>query len=224
MVRSNLKEIPIGSKVFYLAAADLVHGTYDGDVELRVSRDNVAFGHCVVTDLFSTTPNTVTGHCAFAGGTGRFKGFSAQIVVTFDGGNPVLYGWNGTYDFTNGRSGELHATKDCAGTYLGRAGDFCTIIRSNLEQIKLGSRVVYQKAAGPGSLDTDVILYPPRSTKAIANGHCALDFATGIGHCTFAGTTGELKGFRASVTVTCEANNTCALDGTYSFSKNGEED
>jgi hypothetical protein len=123
----------------------------------------------------------------------------------------------------SGRSGALHLTKDCINTYFGRAGDFCTITKSNLEEIKLGSRVVYQTAAGATSLDSDVILYPPRSDKGVAFGHCALDFATGLGHCTFSGTRGELRGFEASVTVTC-ANGICALDGTYSFSRNGDED
>jgi len=33
----------------------------------------------------------------------------------------------------------------------------------------------------------------------------------------------EVSGFNASVTVTCAADNTCALDGTYSFSKNDED-
>jgi hypothetical protein len=221
MVRSNVEEIPIGSKVFYLAPADLEKGTYDGDVELRVSRDNVAFGHCVVTDLFNTTPNTVIGHCAFAGGTGKFKGFSAQIVVSVDGKDASLAAWNGHYDFTSGRGGELHAVKDCANTYLGRAGDFCTITRSNLEQLAPGSRVVYQSAAGPTSIDSDVIVYPPRSRKSIAFGHCATSFLTGLGRCTFSGGAGELKGFHASVAVTC-ALPVCALDGTYGFRKNGE--
>src|SRR2546422_926439 len=58
--------------------------------------------------------------------------------------------------------GALHLTKECS-TYLGRAGDFCTIASSNLRAIKVGSRVVYQQAAGPPSLNSDVILYPPNA-------------------------------------------------------------
>jgi hypothetical protein len=112
--------------------------------------------------------------------------------------------------------------KECS-TYLGRAGDFCTITSSNLEEIKIGSRVVYQKAAGPASLDTDVILYPPRSGNNLAFGHCALDFATGLGHCSFAGGTGKFSGFRASVAVSC-AGADCALDGKYSFSEHDKDE
>jgi hypothetical protein len=121
------------------------------------------------------------------------------------------------------RSGALHLVKDCIGTYLGRAGDFCTITKSNLEQIKLGSRVVYQTAAGATSLNSDVILYPPNSGKNLAFGHCALDFASGLGHCTFSGGTGRFKEFHASVTVTC-AQGICALDGTYTFNNKNDED
>ena len=121
-----------------------------------------------------------------------------------------------------GRTGALHLTKECS-TYLGRAGDFCTVASSNVEAIKVGSRVVYQQAAGPISLNSDVIVYPPNSGKSIAFGHCALDFATGLGHCDFSGGTGRFSGFRASVTVSC-VGAICALDGTYSFSNRGDED
>ncbi|MFL5595093.1 MAG: hypothetical protein ACJ785_10850 [Gemmatimonadaceae bacterium] len=121
------------------------------------------------------------------------------------------------------RSGALHLTKDCIGTYNGGALDFCTITTSNIEQIKLSSRVVYQTAAGATSLDSDVLLYPANSGNNIAFGHCALDFATGLGHCTFTGGTGKFKAFDASVTVTCAAG-VCALDGTYSFGNRDHED
>ena len=50
-----------------------------------------------------------------------------------------------------------------------------------------------------------------------------LDFATGLGHCTFSGGTGNFTAFNASVTVTCAGAN-CDLDGTYSFSSKGDED
>jgi hypothetical protein len=113
-------------------------------------------------------------------------------------------------------------TKECS-TYLGRAGDFCTIASSNLKAIKVGSRVVYQQAARPASLSSDVILYPPNPGENIAFGHCALDFATGLGHCDFSGGIGKFAGFRASVTVTC-VGAICTLDGTYSFSNKGDAD
>jgi hypothetical protein len=97
IIASNVPLIPVGARVFYLMAADLVNGTYDGDVELRVQRGNVAFGHVIVTDLFSTVPHTTIGNAAFSGGTGRFKEFHGQIVVSVSS-NPS-YNWDGTYSF-----------------------------------------------------------------------------------------------------------------------------
>ena len=99
LTRSNVSRIPVGSRVYYLAAADLNKGTYDGDVELRVNRGNVARGHCVVTDLFSKVPNAVVGKCTFAGGTGRFKTFSADITVSVHPKRKSWFDWNGTAGF-----------------------------------------------------------------------------------------------------------------------------
>ena len=98
IIASNLPLIPVGARVFYLMAADLEHGTYDGEVELRVQRGNVAFGHVIVTDLFSTVPHTTIGNASFSGGTGRFKGFHGQIVVSVSS-NPSNADWDGTYSF-----------------------------------------------------------------------------------------------------------------------------
>src|SRR6476619_2137077 len=47
----------------------------------------------------------------------------------------------------NGRSGELHATKDCA-EYTGLAGDHCTIASSDVGEIAVGSKIYYDQAAG----------------------------------------------------------------------------
>ena len=67
-------------------------------------------------------------------------------------------------------------TKECS-AYKGLAGDFCTITSSNLEEIEVGSKVVYAQAAGAGSLDTDVVLDAgPGNTAA---GHVVLDLGAG---------------------------------------------
>jgi hypothetical protein len=100
VIASNVKPIPVDSRVFYLAAANLEQGTYDGNVELRVKPGSIAFGHCIVTDLFATVAHTVIGNCSFSGGTGRFKGFHAQIVVSV-GLDPIWADWDGTYSFSN---------------------------------------------------------------------------------------------------------------------------
>jgi hypothetical protein len=114
------------------------------------------------------------------------------------------------------RSGDLHVTKEC-GAYTGLAGSFCTITSSNLKQIEVGSRVVYAKAGGATSLDSDVVLDPPGPGNNTAFGHCSLDFATGLGLCTFSDGTGRFTGFHARVDVSHLGGRDWAWDGTYSF-------
>jgi hypothetical protein len=118
---------------------------------------------------------------------------------------------------TSPRSGALHVTKECS-AYTGLAGSFCTITSSNVKQIGVGSRVVYAKAAGATSLDTDVILYAPGPGNNTAFGHVVLDFVSARGTATFSGGTGKLTGFHASVAVSYLGGHNWAWDGTYSFS------
>lgn len=115
------------------------------------------------------------------------------------------------------RSGALYVTKECS-AYTGLAGSFCTITSSNLQQIEVGARVVYARAAGATSLDSDVILDPPGPGNNTAFGHCSLEFATGLGLCTFSGGTGKFTWFHASVAVSYLGETDWAWDGTYSFS------
>jgi hypothetical protein len=101
ITKSNVDQIPIHSRVFYLAPADIEKGTYNGDVELRVTNGDVAFGHCVVFDLFSTTDKAVIGNCSFLGGSGQFKTFRATIVVSLDLRKaPLGAVWDGKYSFS----------------------------------------------------------------------------------------------------------------------------
>ena len=50
VIKSNVELIPPGATVTYLVVADLVHGTFDGDVVLRTSPGDAAFGHCIISD------------------------------------------------------------------------------------------------------------------------------------------------------------------------------
>lgn len=84
------------------------------------------------------------------------------------------------------RSG-LHVTKECS-EYKGLAGDFSRITSSNLEEIGVGSKVVYAEAAGDGSLDTDVVL--DAGSGNTAAGHVVLDLAADKGVADFSGGTG----------------------------------
>jgi hypothetical protein len=119
------------------------------------------------------------------------------------------------------RSGDLHVTKDCPPhDYQGRAGDFCTIISSNVDAIEVGSRVVYAQALdfSTYTLDSDVVLDPPAPGDNLASGHCHLDLVTGIGLCTFSGGNGKFTQFHASANVSHREGTIYAWDGTYSFS------
>lgn len=112
------------------------------------------------------------------------------------------------------RTGELHVTKECS-EYKGLAGDFCTITSSNLEEIGVGSKVVYAEAAGDGSLDTDVVLEAGSGNTAA--GHVVLDLAADKGVADFSGGTGAFTGFQAHADVSADADGLWHWEGTYSF-------
>jgi hypothetical protein len=117
------------------------------------------------------------------------------------------------------RSGALHVTKNCS-HYTGAAGSFCTITSSNLNAIKVGSRVVYTSAIGdptPGLLDSDLVIDGPGSNSAF--GHVVLNLSTLSGVVTLSGGTGKFIHFHAGpITVACPAFPDCSWDGPYSFS------
>jgi hypothetical protein len=119
------------------------------------------------------------------------------------------------------RSGILHLTKECS-QYTGAAGSFCTVASSNLNAIKVGSRIVYAKADGdptPGVLDSDLVIDGPGNNTAF--GHVVLADAPGSsGPVTISGGTGVFTYFHADLVVTCELppSVTCSWDGPYSFS------
>ncbi len=95
------------------------------------------------------------------------------------------------------RSGTLKIYKECS-EYTGRSGSFCTIKTSNLEEIKVGSKVFYLQ---PTALVSDVILDPPGRGSDKAFGKCSLNKA-GNGKCVFTRGTGVFAGFRADLRVT----------------------
>ena len=120
----------------------------------------------------------------------------------------------------NKRNRQLHVTKDCL-AYTGLAGSFCLITSSNLPEIKVGSKVLYDQAAGTpaGMLDSNVVLDAGNGDRAV--GRCTLDLVTGLGLCTFSGGTGKFTSFSATAHVlppTMEDPVNWHWDGTYSFS------
>ena len=117
-------------------------------------------------------------------------------------------------DSASPRSGVLSVTKECS-QYSGLSGEFCTITTSNLEAIKLGSRVIYADAAGDTGLDTDIVLDTGPGNSAF--GHVILDPATGTGTVTFDGGTGEFRHFHATADVSSTGGVNWAWNGSYSF-------
>jgi hypothetical protein len=116
----------------------------------------------------------------------------------------------------NGRP-YLHVTKECP-EYTGAAGQFCTISSSTLAAIPIGTKVFYDQAANTptGLLDSNVVLDAGNGNRAL--GRCTLDFATGLGLCTFTDGTGQFAGFEARVDVSYISGVNWAWDGRYSFS------
>lgn len=114
----------------------------------------------------------------------------------------------------NHRTRPFHLTKNCS-EHDGGIGAYCTVTSSNVAAIVDGSKIFYAQAAGPASLDSDIILYAGRGNTA--TGHCELDFQTGLGECTLFGGTGTLDGFHARVDVSSLGGFDFAWDGTYRF-------
>ena len=119
------------------------------------------------------------------------------------------------------RKGNLNVTKECSEN-TGAAGSFCTITSSNLAEIKIGSKIFYDQAAGipTGLLDSAVILDAGDGNRAV--GRCTLDFATLLGLCTFSDGTGQFAGFHARVDVSLLPDFSGFLwRGTYMFTETG---
>lgn len=144
---------------------------------------------------------------------------TALVVAAACSGDPVSP--NGTTNPNNPvsevRSGNLNTEKDCA-KYFGLAGDTCTITKSNLKEIGVGSVIHYLQAANSAfTTSGDVLLDAGGSNKAF--GHCTVERLTGTGVCTFNGGAGIFSFFSARVAVTRVGGVIDAWDGTYSFSQ-----
>jgi hypothetical protein len=142
-----------------------------------------------------------------------FRIFSA-IVIVVAGAIVTITVSTGAPVHAAARNGELHVMKECSQD-KGFAGDFCTITASNLPELKVGSKVFYDQAAGipAGLLDSNVVLDAGNGDRAL--GRCTLDSTTSLGLCTFSDGTGQFTGFSARVSVDCTSG--CRWDGTYRF-------
>jgi hypothetical protein len=86
---SNIPQIKLGMQVVYRQALSGL--VLNSDVVLSSGHGSAAAGH-VVLDLV-----TRQGRVTFAGGTGKFAGFEADVLVSEAGG---VWHWDGTYSFT----------------------------------------------------------------------------------------------------------------------------
>jgi hypothetical protein len=142
-------------------------------------------------------------------------GYVALTVALSAGGASV--------SASSDRHRNLRVTKECS-QYNGAAGSFCTITSSNIPEIKVGSKVLYDQAAGipTGLLDSNVVLDAGHGNRAL--GRCTLDFATGLGLCTFSDGTGKFAGFTARVDVSYLGGTDWAWDGTSNLKPDHDKD
>ena len=90
---SNVKELKVGSKIFYVQEAGQT--ALDSDIVIYVKRGRVATGHCY---LGPDAP----GLCTISDGTGALAGFRLRVRVRASSSIPKLFHWDGTYSFNRG--------------------------------------------------------------------------------------------------------------------------
>ena len=131
---------------------------------------------------------------------------------------------NEANDEDSPRSGVLQIAKECS-QYTALPGSFCTITASNLRSLPAGTRIVYDKGAAAGVLETDVTLYPPGNGRSVAFGHVSLNFARAYGTGTLTGGTGRFKHLTGSFEITpLPAVRSWQWAGTYSFGDDEGDD
>jgi hypothetical protein len=91
---SNVKALPVGTKIFYLQPGGKT--ALNSDTAIYAGPGNVAAGHCLLR--FATG----IGLCTISDGTGTLAGFHARVRVTHDPSISDLWHWDGTYSFSNG--------------------------------------------------------------------------------------------------------------------------
>jgi len=88
---SDLKAIPVGTKVLYYGPVTSSPLFTSSSVVLAVGPGDSAVGYCIVYDT-ATPP---AGHCAFSAGSGSLAGFQAILNVSVD--DKQIWHWDGGY-------------------------------------------------------------------------------------------------------------------------------
>jgi hypothetical protein len=211
---SNLKAIPVGSKVIYVTALAAPYTVLDTDITLDPpGRGDVAFGH-VHLDL-----STGAGEAVFTGGTGEFAGFTASVDVTPQAGVDYGWRWDGTYKFTHAN---FYLDKTCGGSsdpVADPLGYVCTVQHSSFKLFPAGTKIHY--VSQTGNVVQAVIKIPGGRTTGACVWSSDVDAI-----CTFGHGTGRLAGFHLRVVVSANAATKAATsvwywDGTYTFTHRG---
>jgi hypothetical protein len=87
---SNIRAIQAGMRVVYKQTIDA--DNLDSDFVVSFKHGSAAYGHVTLADLAGTT-----GKITLDGGTGEFRHFHADAIVTCS--DDVHCAWDGTYSF-----------------------------------------------------------------------------------------------------------------------------
>jgi hypothetical protein len=85
-------------------------------------------------------------------------------------------------------------------------------------------RLVFRPACWTATSSWTRVAVAAIQQATFAVGRCTLDFATGLGLCTFTDGTGQLAGFHARVDVSALGGRQWAWDGTYRFRSEHERE
>lgn len=97
---SNLSAIPVGSRIVYFQPF-IDPAATDSDLAIIAGPGNIALGH-VRFGLAGDPPVAVLpAMLKLDGGTGKFKNFHANVVVTVTDPLGIVINWDGTYRFSN---------------------------------------------------------------------------------------------------------------------------
>jgi hypothetical protein len=88
---SNVRRIPVGTRVSYDQAAGIPTGLLDSNVVLDAGNGNRAVGRCTLDFA------TLLGLCTFSDGTGNLAGFLARVDVDCT----LECHWDGPYGFAD---------------------------------------------------------------------------------------------------------------------------
>ena len=109
----------------------------------------------------------------------------------------------------------LNIAKECSQNN-GKPGAFCTITKSSLGAIPVGTKIFYYgPVMGPPILSSDVVLGAGEGNTAI--GYCNVELAKAAGTSTFWAGSGTLSGFQAILTLSIDSTGLYHWDGSYTL-------